>query len=304
MSKLSKVLIQEYHFIPQNKSLQGNINGFEISVYDKPMEMPPAGVLVAAFIGDKVPLVRDYVDANRKNFGIISFEVYNNGVVCRLSAVSYNKLAQKCGVLMTSLTNFLISIGCPNSTHCPSCGNELVDAKSVNVDKFIYTACGNCHETLANQRKASDVEFAATPKNYLKGLIGALGGALLGAIAWIIVYLIGFMSAFVAILIAFLASLGYDLMKGRKDKVKAVIVAGSTLVVVALTTFFIYVLMAAAEVASGNASGSPLSAFFDLMSNEAEFSSAFTYDILMGLLFGAIGAGIFISGMIKKQKRY
>ena len=42
---------------------------------------------------------------------------------------------------------------------------------------------------------------------------------------WIIVGLFGYVAAMVAFLISFLGSYGYDLMKGKKNKIKLLIVS-------------------------------------------------------------------------------
>lgn len=112
------------------------------------------------------------------------------------------------------------------------------------------------------------------PNNYLKGTLGAFVGALLGGMVWIIVGLFGYVVAMVAFLISFLGSYGYDLMKGKKNKIKLLIVS---IFVIILSTLILYIIVC------GSFNG-----FVNFLAT-SDGLKEFLLNLLLALVFGALG---------------
>ena len=112
------------------------------------------------------------------------------------------------------------------------------------------------------------------PNNYLKGTLGAFVGALLGGMIWIIFGLFGYVVAMVAFLISFLGSYGYDLMKGKKNKIKLLIVS---IFAIILSTFILYIIVC------GSFNG-----FVNFLAT-SDGLKEFLINLLLALVFGALG---------------
>lgn len=86
--------------------------------------------------------------------------------------------------------------------------------------------------------KAAESFNAPTDKssNSALGIIGAVCGALIGAAVWAAIFQFGFITSIAGLLIGFLASCGYDLLKGRPGKAKLITVIVCCVIGVALGT--------------------------------------------------------------------
>ena len=92
---------------------------------------------------------------------------------------------------------------------------------------------------------------------------------------WIIVGLFGYVASMVAFLISFLGSYGYDLMKGKKNKIKLLIVS---IIVIILSTFILYIIV------SGSFNG-----FVNFLAASDGLKEFLINLLLLALVFGALG---------------
>ncbi len=128
------------------------------------------------------------------------------------------------------------------------------------------------------------------------GFLGAFAGAMLGALVWGFVYYNGYMASLVGLLIGFLASLGYDLLKGRPGVAKVIAVIVCTILAVLagtagsiLWSLHVYY----QELGSVVHRMMPEFTYFRTMLAEllrdSEFVSGMVKDVLLGLLFAGLG---------------
>lgn len=94
---------------------------------------------------------------------------------------------------------------------------------------------------------------------------------------WIIVGLFGYVAAMVAFLISFLGSYGYDLMKGKKNKIKLLIVSIVSIFVIILSTLILYIIVC------GSFNG-----FVNFLAT-SDGLKEFLINLLLSLVFGALG---------------
>ncbi len=92
---------------------------------------------------------------------------------------------------------------------------------------------------------------------------------------WIIVGLFGYVASMVAFLISFLGSYGYDLMKGKKNKIKLLIVS---IIVIILSTFILYIIVC------GSFNG-----FVNFLAASDGLKEFLINLLLLALVFGALG---------------
>lgn len=154
------------------------------------------------------------------------------------------------------------------------------------------------HETCANkvrQSVADDNERRAEGDtgSYLTGLLGALAGSVLGAVAWAIVLSIGYIASIIGLLIGFLAEKGYDLARGKQGKGKVAILIFAVIFGVLLgnlgaEAFTVFSMIQGGEL-PGIAVGDIPLVLWLIFTEDAEYRGYLIKNILMGLLFAALG---------------
>lgn len=131
----------------------------------------------------------------------------------------------------------------------------------------------------------------------LTGLIGALLGALIGAALWAGVGIAGYIASIVGFVIAFLAGKGYDLFRGRKGKVKMVVLIVCVVLAVLIGNAGSYAYMIH-DVYGELLSELPAeevqyavseSEFYALMIEDAEVQGEFVKDFAVGMVFAVLG---------------
>lgn len=180
---------------------------------------------------------------------------------------------------------------------CPQCGGDITAGRWILIDgvaQYLHDACAakvksEIGET-EQERKQQD------NGSYSTGAIGALVGALIGAVVWGVVLCMGYVAALVGLLIGWLAGKGYDLMNGRKDKGKVVIIAVAVIIGVVAGTVGGYAVSLwmetnklLAEYGVEALPASDIIPMFVEMLEDSEFMGAIVKDFLLGLLFAALG---------------
>lgn len=116
-----------------------------------------------------------------------------------------------------------------------------------------------------------------------KGTLGAVLGALAGGVVLAFCHSLGVVAAAAGFLVGYLAKQGYRLLKGRKCSLQTPILLIVTALVVIVATLVGYRLNWVWE--NGNDSY-----LFSLYMEYAVWSSDFMIRMLMGILFGTLGA--------------
>ena len=174
---------------------------------------------------------------------------------------------------------------------CVECGTPI----SQGAWKLIDGAAFHLHEQCAQRilRQAEAEKEAEMPENrgsYLTGAVGALIGAALGAVVWALVLKMGYVASIVGLLIAFLAVKGYDLFRGRQGRGKLLILLVSVVFGVVMGTFGMVMMEILAVIEELYLSHSDIPAMLQLLLEDAEFLGAIGKELLLGLLYAALGA--------------
>lgn len=140
------------------------------------------------------------------------------------------------------------------------------------------------------------------------GMVGALIGAAIGAILWALVGVMGYIASIVGFVIAFLASKGYDLLKGRQGVIKMVVLIVCVVLAVGFGTLGTAVWQIHDEYTTQvNALSDTEKKYYDIMTesefmisilSEKEVQTGLLKDSAMGLLFGVLGS----FGLIRASK--
>ena len=177
---------------------------------------------------------------------------------------------------------------------CPECGCEVISGRWVMINGVAYYMHDSCA-----QKAARDIEGENAQRrdqatgSYGSGLAGALLGALVGAVVWAIVLKLGYVASLVGLLIGWLASKGYDLLKGKQGKGKVVILIFAIIFGVLVGTFGGEFLSAMELLNDGELPGYAIgdlpSLILLLFLDNSEYMAAVIKNILMGLLFAGLG---------------
>lgn len=177
---------------------------------------------------------------------------------------------------------------------CPECGGEIVSGRWVMIGGVAYYMHDGCA-----QKAARDIDGENTQRrendngSYVTGLVGALIGAALGSVVWALVYKGGYVASLVGLLIGWLAGKGYDLLKGKQDKVKVAILIVAIILGVVAGTFAGLILGVQDKLSQDYYMDYTLSEsaelVMDYLSTDSEGQGDFIKDIMMGLLFAGLG---------------
>ena len=177
---------------------------------------------------------------------------------------------------------------------CTECGCEVTAGRWVLIDGVAFHMHDSCAE--AAKRQITEEETAqkeADTGSYVTGLLGSLGGAAIGAVVWAIVLNMGYVASLVGLLIGWLSEKGYNLLKGKQGKAKVLILILAIVFGVLLGTLAADVMTLGSMIAGGELPGFTygdiLPLIFALLVEDAEYAGATASNVLMGLLFAALG---------------
>lgn len=187
---------------------------------------------------------------------------------------------------------------------CTECGTSVTGGCWKLIDGIAYYLHPRCAEKA--QREIGEEEQArkdADTGNYLTGTIGAFLGAAVGSVLWAVVLYMGYVASVVGLAIGFLAEKGYNLLKGRQGKAKVFILILAIIFGVLLGNFASDAITLATMISGGELPGFGYvdipALIVVLLLGEAEYLSTTIGNILMGLLFAALG----VFSLLKKAGR-
>lgn len=248
----------------------GEYKGYEVTLYNSQQGFD----LFLNFYGSKEQkLAVAQVFQNAGNKTLVKTEVSTFGFHSVINGMTIKTIIKKIVEKLDITVAYLKENDIKGVGYCMNCGNIGI-LTTVKVNDVYVTLDNECLDKIEKMIKKSDEEFIEQPNNYVRGILGALLGAVIGAVTWIVIYLLGYLSAISAILSVFLANYFYVKFGGKANNVKTIIVSTISLVVLILTCFLIYLFL-----------------FEDLeiIFMDDEIKSAFIYDMLMNVVFTAIG---------------
>lgn len=193
--------------------------------------------------------------------------------------------------------------GATGAEICSECGMPVAQGGWTLVNGTAFRLHEACAQRLSRQVQAErEAQELETKESYLTGALGALLGAMLGAVLWAVVLKLGYVASIVGFVIAFLAVTGYDLCRGKQGKGKLWILLLSVAVGVALGNLGAYVWELAGMISSGELAGwdySEIPLLLKQLFADSEFVGDATTDMLMGLVYAALGAW----GIVFKTKK-
>lgn len=281
----------------------GIINGFETNLIVRMTDnVSPVFVHINTFIPE---INRKEVLTAIHNMGVkqLKASITPYGLSLGLNSITVGKLMNKMDDILNAIFAILTDYQALNHEYCPVCGNKLPEnAKAYSVEGLMITMDEECVNHINATIKMENDNFNQAPNNRLRGMLGALVGAIVGAVIFYILYTIGFVSAITSFVSIVLGVVLYKKFGGKPDKIMILIVTLVTFVVLILTLLFIYVSASNVLVTEYGFTSTGIQAFKDMMTVK-EFKASFTSDLVMTIIFTAIGAGYEVYSLTKKVKR-
>ncbi|MDY6181802.1 MAG: hypothetical protein SPI15_13295 [Candidatus Faecousia sp.] len=225
------------------------------------------------------------------------FRVIGLGVDSRTIVVNFQDnpgTMKKIRAFLDWVLPLLRTFGASGVDICPECGMPIDRGRWAMVDgvaHHFHDACaGRVRQAVEEGNEQRSREDTG---HYITGLLGALAGSVLGAVVWAIVLSIGYIASIVGLLIGFLAEKGYDLARGKQGKGKVVIlifavVFGVLLGNLGAEAFTVFSMIQGGELPGIAVGDIPLLIWL-VLSEDAEYRGYLIKNVLMGLLFAALG---------------
>lgn len=170
---------------------------------------------------------------------------------------------------------------------CSECGDELTGGRWILVNGaacHVHSECGEklCREIAADNQSRTESETGT----YFGGFLGAVAGAALGGILWAVVLSIGYVASVIGFVIGWLAEKGYTLLRGKNGTGKIVVLVFAVIFGVFFGTFLsdgIALVKAGFEIKD-------IPELFSLLFRDSEYRTTSLFNVILGLVFAALGA--------------
>lgn len=291
-----KTIQNEFNLEDKGKNtLYGVVNGYEVTIVGS--QTITMFLNFNAEIEIKNSAASEFKDFNGGKFTQVVADQYGisavvNGWTGKSAATS---LIEK----LKHVTKYLNENEALGISNCTACGKELdFEKQTIKINDRYVTLDKECSENVTEVIAQENIDFENAPNNYVKGIIGAFIGALIGCVAWVIIYNLGYLSAITAILGVFLSDLLYVKFGGKSNNMKLVIISVINLALMFIAPIVVYYIVVQGVMIEENLTGNPFYYIF----NDEEIFRLFIGDVLMNLLFTALGIGAKIFDIYRKNK--
>lgn len=192
--------------------------------------------------------------------------------------------------LLLRLTALFQSAGATPA--CFSCNSGQTDSFAME-NGVAVRLCTQCQADIEKSIEERNNEYSAAKNNFLIGFAGAAIGALAGSVVWVVIGLLGYFAAIAGAAISFCAVKGYTMMKGKVTVPAILMICLISLVVLVIAQFVTLDINAYMEFQKAGAQISFWQVFqhtFEIPFLDSELTTGFVKDIVLGLLFMALGS--------------
>ncbi len=309
MYKKARIALTERGMTVKGNSAYGIVQGYETNALFDPYNSScnrdgffKTHISFYAGNEEKTAILNKLKDLNEKRF-VCTATPY--GILFTLSDVTIFSFLKRLGNVMDKVFEVIVASGAKGYGYCPICGKEIgtEDRLKHNVDGFILSIDDECLVKINNLISEENENFESLPNNYHKGILGALIGGFVGGVVAYLIAQIGYIAAISSIVSVLLGAFLYQKFGGKPTKGMIAIVAGVTIVCMIASDLIIYIAAAGAAAEEAGVAMSGFEALVYLMRESKEFATGFYIDLLLTVVFAALGIGIEIGYLNRKIKR-
>lgn len=273
----------------------GQINGFFIVIKQDPAVLAHHTINLWVKAGriNPSPTVVDYLNQCTGKFKYLKAASYSGS---KITAEFQGHGFQWSKQYVPCVDEFLKEL----TAYCVN--NEMVQACQVcqeekgislySIEGESQAFCSACFARATEQIKSTIREQKKKSSNIIGGIVGALLGSLIGVLAWVLIYQLGYISAIAGAIMVICAMKGYSLLGGKLNTPGVIICCLISLAMI----FFAEQLSLSIAIFSEFKDYYEITFFEAFQSvpaflEEPEIKNAYIFDIVLGCLLTAVGAG-------------
>lgn len=300
--------LSSYEFTYEKYTAYGQIDGYEVNVLSRPLDIGP--VLV---FSTYMPLEKKNAFISRikaYNFSMVSASALEFGVVVTIGVMTSGGIEKKFKKVLPVILNLLHEFEAPKKEVCPLSGIEMDDLNSkvapIPELSIKVRLTNDAITNVNNQIEKINEVYEEAPNNYLKGMGGLFIGALVGVLLTIGLGLLGYITAFASFISIILGTFLYSKFGGKQNKMMILMSFVITTISILLAVFVIYIILANDLMIEADLAYRGMDAFKFAMANSKEFNRSFLLDLVLNLVFIVLGIVISfftLKKMIKRPKK-
>lgn len=300
--------LSSYEFTYEKYTAYGQINGYEVNVLARPLDIGPIFIFSTYISLEKKNAFINRIKSKR--FSMVSASALEFGVVVAIGVMTPGGVEKKFKKVLPVILSLLDEFEAPKKDVCPLSGIEMDDLNSKLVPipelSIKVRLTNDAIANVNNQIEKINEEYEEAPNNYLKGVGGLLIGALVGVLLTIGLGLLGYITAFASFISIILGTFLYSKFGGKQNKMMILMSFAITTISILLAVFVIYIIQANNLMRDADLSYRGMDAFKYSMANSEQFKRAFLLDLGLNLVFIIIGIVVSfftLKKMIKRPKK-
>ena len=201
------------------------------------------------------------------------------------------------------ICNKLSACEVPGQNYCGHCGQPIdsaLSAQDILVGGMVCQMHDGCASS-AERDMAAAWEEAQSQGNMVTGIIGAILGGIVGMIPWAVASYFGWYVGWLGFLIGFAAKKGYELLKGKVCKAKAIVIIIVSVLCVVLAAFAGYMFLFMSEFNLTFMESAEL--FFLVVSSDSAALGEVLGNLALGLLFAGLGVFDVVRGIFSANSK-
>lgn len=201
------------------------------------------------------------------------------------------------------ICNKLSACEVPGQNYCGHCGQPIdsaLSAQEVMVGGAVCQMHDGCASSVERDMAAA-WEEAQSQGNMVTGIIGAILGGIVGMIPWAVASYFGWYVGWLGFLIGFAAKKGYELLKGKECKAKAIVIIIVSVLCVVLAAFAGYLFLFMSEFNLTFMESAEL--FFLVVSSDSAALGEVLGNLALGLLFAGLGVFDVVRGIFSANSK-
>ena len=294
-----------YNFVYSGNNGYGRIDGYEVNVFNNPMDTGPIFAFSTFLPQSKK---NDFITSvNSLKISLVQADAFEFGVMVKIGAMTGKQFQKKFPNVIEQILRILQELEAPKADVCPQSG-EILDAENCKLatmpnTNFKFYLSQNAIETVNSGIEKSNEDFQNAPNNYLKGFIGIAIGAIAGIVVAFVAGLLGYITSFAPLVSIFLGVFLYKKFGGKQNHMMIIMSLGTTLVAIVGYLLALYIIVASQAVAEINLSMSGFEALKFCLENSDEFKQAFVSEITTNAIFFLVAGGVSIGNLIRMIRR-
>ena len=305
MQKCITNALANYNFVYSGNNGYGRIDGYEVNVFNNPMDTGPIFAFSTFLPQSKK---NDFITSvNSLKISLVQADAFEFGVMVKIGAMTGKQFEKKFPNVIEQILRILQELEAPKADVCPQSG-EILDAENCKLatmpnTNFKFYLSQNAIETVNSGIEKSNEDFQNAPNNYLKGFIGIAIGAIAGIVVAFVAGLMGYITSFAPLVSIFLGVFLYKKFGGKQNHMMIIMSLGTTLVAIVGYLLALYIIVANQAVAEINLALSGFDALKFCLENSDEFKQAFVSEITTNAIFFLIAGGASIANLLKMIRR-